>query len=130
MHPKDVFSQLRDRIGSLDFLRQVRQYLRSAGMKVVYAALLLYFAYHAPDTPSWAKRIILGSIAYLLAPIDIVPDLTPFLGFTDDFGILMFGLVSVAGHIDQQTRKQAQTQMKSWFRGIDSNTFQEVDSKI
>ncbi len=130
MDPKSVLDDLKAQIASSDFLAKLRQYARDAGMKVLYVALLLYHAYDSPSTPTWAKRIILGSIAYLLAPIDLLPDLTPFLGFTDDFGVLMFGLVSIAGHINPEIRGLARGQLERWFGPIDSKTLSDVDAKL
>ena len=66
---------------------------RQLGMKTCYSALLLFYAYRRSDTPSWAKNIVIGVLGYLIAPFDMLPDLTPIIGYTDDLGILGFGLV-------------------------------------
>jgi hypothetical protein len=39
---------------------------------------------------AWAKNIILGTLGYLLAPFDAIPDLSPIIGYTDDIGVLSF----------------------------------------
>ena len=62
-------------------------------------ALLLYYAYRRRDTPLWAKNIVLGTLGYFLSPIDIIPDLTPLLGYTDDAGVLAFGLVIISSYV-------------------------------
>lgn len=36
------------------------------------------------------KAIVIGTLLYFINPLDLVPDLTPFLGFTDDLGIVYF----------------------------------------
>ncbi len=113
-----------------NFIKKIKTYLRSAGMPVIYAVLLLYFAYNKPGTPTWAKRIILGALAYLLAPMDAIPDLTPFLGFTDDLGVLMFGIVSVAGHIDSSVKIEARKKLHDWFGEVDQDELSKVDQKI
>jgi len=112
------------------FMKAAKSYLRSSGMQVVYAVLLLYFAYNKPGTPSWAKRIILGAFAYVLAPMDAIPDLSPFLGFTDDLGVLMFGIVSVAGHIDTSVKVEARDKLQDWFGEVDHDEISKVDQKI
>lgn len=95
--------------------------------KLVYSVLLLYYAYHRSETPAWAKRIILGSIAYFLAPIDSVPDLTPFIGFTDDMGVLTFGLVTIACYIDDEVRSAARAKLPHFISEIDAEDLHEVD---
>jgi len=88
-------------------MRYLAARLKAIGVKITYSALLLYYAYQRKDTPAWAKRVILGTLAYLLAPFDAIPDLTPFIGFTDDLSVLSFGLVTIACYIDDAVREKA-----------------------
>ena len=129
-NPHKALIQLLKKLDHSELLAKIKSYVKIAGTQVVYAVLLLFFAYQRSDTPSWAKRIILGSIAYLLAPIDLVPDLTPFLGFTDDFGILMFGLASIAGYVNSDVRQRARNQVVQLFGQIDLSDLSEVDKKL
>jgi len=108
----------------------LQKYLKDAGIKVVYAALLLFYAYRRSDTPKWAKNIIIGALGYLLAPIDTIPDLTPFLGFTDDFGVMLFGLVTIACYINDSVRGNALAQLKKWFKDFDPEILMEVDAAL
>lgn len=39
-----------------------------------------------------AKLVPLGSLAYLIVPVDLLPDVFPILGQLDDFVVLLFGL--------------------------------------
>ncbi len=130
LRPKDIIQKLGQSIKKVKFLPRLRRALASAGEQVIYAVLLLYYAYHGPDTPTWAKRTILGGIAYALAPLDLVPDLTPILGFTDDMGVLMFGLVSIAGHISDEIRKQARHQLTLWYGSVDEEVLSAIDKKL
>ncbi len=128
--PEEVLSELKQRLNGLELLERLKGYLAGSARKMMYAALLLFFSYQKKDTPGWAKRIVLGSLAYALAPVDLIPDLTPFIGFQDDFGVLMLGLVSIAGHINEDVRTKARTQMSKWFQHADLSELQEVDRKL
>ncbi|BBA80194.1 hypothetical protein RGRSB_1812 [cyanobacterium endosymbiont of Rhopalodia gibberula] len=48
---------------------------------------------NAMKRPQYRRLIILGTLIYLLSPIDISPDLIPILGWVDD-SLLIFLLVS------------------------------------
>lgn len=87
------------------------KYLKVLSTKGVYIILLLYYAYKSVETPSWAKRIIIGALAYFVSPIDSIPDLTPFIGLTDDMGVLSFGLVTIACYITKEVRELAKSQL-------------------
>ncbi len=43
------------------------------------------------------KLVVLGAIAYVLAPIDMIPDFIPFLGQVDDVFVLMTSLQRLIG---------------------------------
>lgn len=43
-----------------------------------------------PATPTHMKALIIGAIGYILLPLDLIPDITPGIGYADD-------LASVAG---------------------------------
>jgi uncharacterized membrane protein YkvA (DUF1232 family) len=52
----------------------------------------LYLAARDPRTPWVAKAIALGTVAYALSPIDLIPDFVPVLGYLDDLVIVPAGI--------------------------------------
>lgn len=113
-----------------DLESYIKDQAQSMGIRLVYSALLLFHAYQSKDTPKWAKNIVIGSLAYFLSPIDGIPDLSPFIGFTDDLGILSFGMVSIACYIDKDVRKRARKNLARFFKKVDEELIQEVDAII
>ncbi len=106
------------------------KYARQIGLKSVYSVLLLFYAYRRNDTPGWAKRIILGVLGYLIMPIDAIPDLSPIIGYTDDLGMLSFGLVTIASYVNEEVRDKAKKRLKDWFGDYDTQELKEVDEKL
>ncbi len=106
------------------------KYARVAGMKAVYSVLLLYYAYSRKETPPWAKRIILGTLGYFLTPIDALPDLTPLLGYTDDIGVLSFGLVTVAAYVNKDVKERARGKLSQWFGQVDDDQLADIDGQL
>ena len=103
---------------------------KKLGIKVVYTILLLFFAYSRDETPRWAKSVVIGSIGYFLSPIDAVPDLTPFLGYTDDIGVLSFGLVTIAAYINEEVKNKAKRQLGSLFGHFEDSALNDIDEKL
>ena len=46
--------------------------------------MILWHAFLAPETPVYLQALMLLVPAYLLSPIDIIPDFVPILGWVDD----------------------------------------------
>ena len=73
----------------------------------------LYLAYKDPRVPLRIKVVILLVIAYLLSPIDLIPDFIPVLGYLDDFLLITVGipilLKMVPKEIIDEHRENAKT---------------------
>ncbi|NJC25466.1 YkvA family protein [Neolewinella antarctica] len=120
----------RDRFSELKLWEKLRRVGVAAGAKVVYTALLLYFAYKRPETPTWAKRLAMGGLGYLIVPIDAIPDFSFLLGYTDDLGVLSFALVTIAAYVNDEVKGNARGQMATWFGPVDEDALAEVDEKL
>lgn len=97
------------------FWDKVKNYAKDMGETVLEPALKLYYAAQDSDVPTWAKTTAYGALAYLISPIDAIPDLTPVLGYTDDLGAITVAIALIAAHIkDEHTRKAKET-LKQWF---------------
>ena len=58
-------------------------------------------------TPTHVKAALVGALAYFVLPFDGIPDVLPFLGYTDDAAILATAIKLVAGHIRPEHRNAA-----------------------
>ncbi len=112
------------------FWSKLKQFAKAAGVKTVYSALLLYYAYKRKETPAWAKRSVLGVLGYLITPIDFLPDLTPIIGFTDDLGFLSMCLVIIAAFINEEVKTQAREKVVEWFPTVEDADLAEIDDKL
>ena len=127
---KETIKKYRRYFSDERFWAKLRSQARKAGVKIVYTALLLFYAYRRTETPTWARSIILGVLGYFLAPIDLIPDLTPILGYTDDLGVLAFGLVTIAAYVNQDVRQKARGRLNQWFGDYDETELKGVDEQL
>ena len=84
-------------------------------MKVIYTALKLYYTMQSPDTPAWAKAVIIGALGYFISPVDVIPDVTPIVGFADDLGVLAAATASVVTNITPAIKAEAKKKANEWF---------------
>lgn len=68
--------------------------------------LAAVIAFADPSTPAWAKAILATAIAYVLCPLDAIPDFIPIAGWTDDAGVLGGALSGAAGACIREDHRQ------------------------
>ena len=47
-------------------------------------ARLLWLALKHPQSPGWLKPAVALMVIYVVSPVDLIPDVVPFLGLMDD----------------------------------------------
>ncbi len=98
-----------------DLGRRLFALIRRAAAKLPFAedALAAWHCLRDPATPRRTRLILMSAVAYFVLPIDAVPDLMPFLGFTDDAAVFAAALAAVAGAIKPEHREQAKETLAS-----------------
>jgi len=56
---------------------------------------VLALAARDPRTPWYAKALAVAIVAYVLSPIDLIPDFIPVIGWLDDLVLVPLGLLLV-----------------------------------
>lgn len=83
------------------------------GKRVLEQMLVAYYLLIDPQTSTKVKITVGGALAYLLLPLDIIPDFIPG-GFADDGAALGAALYAVATSIKPEHKAQALAQMQAW----------------
>ncbi|WP_281890429.1 YkvA family protein [Paenibacillus sp. YYML68] len=114
------------------FWDKLKKHAGQAGKKVVYTALLAYYALENPKTPTKAKLTIYSALGYLILPIDLVPDFIPVVGFGDDLAALLLAVGQVATYINDEVRTNARNKMQDWFGtvSVDDRDIIEVEAEV
>lgn len=99
-------------------LKKIGNAAKTAGVKVVYASLLLYHALLDKNVPLKDKAIVIGALGYFICPIDAIPDVLGPLGYTDDCTALIWALRTIWSNITPTTHEKARKQLDKWFEDI------------
>ena len=70
--------------------------------------LTAYYCAFDRDTPRHVQAALIRALAYFVLPFDIIPDMLPVLGYTDDAAVLASAIKLVAAHIRPEHRAAAQ----------------------
>lgn len=72
-----TFSKMSNLYSPAKLTDKITNVAKKAGIKVIYAALLLYYTLMAGDVPTKDKAIVLGTLGYFICPADMIPDMLP-----------------------------------------------------
>ncbi len=109
---------------------KIKKVAKTAGTKVVYAVLLLYYAMQDESMSIKTRLSIAAALGYFILPTDAIFDLTPIIGFSDDLGVLMFVLTQISASITAEVMDKAKQKIEEWFGDIDVDKLREIDDKI
>lgn len=87
------------------FWPKVRRF--AARLPFVEDLLAAYYCAFDRDTPFQVKAALVAAIGYFVLPIDVMPDVMPMLGFTDDAAVLATALRLVAANMRPEHREAA-----------------------
>ncbi|HQI04975.1 MAG TPA: DUF1232 domain-containing protein [bacterium] len=126
---KDVFenaSNYAKHYNPSELFDKIKEFGKKAGSKVVFAALLLFYAVKSDNMPLKEKAIVVGALGYFILPFDFIPDLIPILGYSDDFAVLFATVRMIAMYIDPQVINDAKFRLSEWFGQIDDKDLEQV----
>ncbi len=88
--------------------------LKKAARQIPFADELVaaYFCAMDPQTPTRVRVVLLGSLAYFVMPVDVIPDFLAVFGFADDITILTTAIATVRGNISDAHRRAAKDALK------------------
>jgi uncharacterized membrane protein YkvA (DUF1232 family) len=98
--------------------RDLLALLRRLAARIPFAedALAAWYCTRDPTTPRRVRLTLLAALAYLVLPIDAIPDILPIIGFTDDAAVVAAAIAAVAGSITADHRQTARERLKAFSR--------------
>ena len=95
--------------------KKIRDNVSSAGLNLIYKALQLYYVTESPACPMKVKAGIYAALGYFISPIDLIPDITPIVGFADDATAVGMALVLAQVYIDDEVKAKARGKIHDMF---------------
>jgi len=75
----------------------------------------LYFVYHGPRTPWFARLLAMLVVSYALSPIDLIPDFIPVIGYLDDLILIPLGIWLVLRLIPEHVIADSRQNAALWI---------------
>ena len=79
---------------------------RKAAGQIPFAedVVAAYYCALDPETPGRAKAVLLGALAYFILPLDAIPDILAFVGFSDDIAVLTLAIATIRSNLTEAHR--------------------------
>lgn len=106
--------------------KKILKVAKKAGAKTIYMVLLLYNTLKSSDVPLKNKAKIYGALGYFILPMDLIPDLIPIVGYSDDVTALASALYSVWKNVTPEIKQQAQKKLVEWFGNINTTELENL----
>ncbi|MCY0092732.1 YkvA family protein [Hoeflea ulvae] len=72
-----------------------------------------YYCALDPQTPGKSKAVLIGALAYFVMPMDAIPDILAFVGFSDDIAVLSLAIATVRANLTEAHRIAARKSLKN-----------------
>lgn len=83
--------------------------IKRVAARVPFAAeaLSVWWCARDPATPAAAKGMMMAALAYFVLPTDVIPDILPALGMTDDAAVIAAVIAIVGKNLRPRHREAA-----------------------
>ena len=88
-------------------MEKIRLVAEKAGAILIYYALILFYLLKDKNVPARNKMVMVAALGYFILPTDLLADIIPVLGFTDDIAFLSFAVSSVSSFLTPEIKKKA-----------------------
>ena len=97
------------------FFSKLPRTARKLGRAGLRQALRLYYVLKRKDLPGKTRVMIYGALGYFILPTDMLPDVLPILGFTDDLGLLAAVFMAASQYMDEDVNARAEAKVIEWL---------------
>ena len=100
---------------------KVKKVAQQAGVKAIYAVLLLYYVATDKNVSVADKAKIYGALGYFILPLDLIPDTIPMVGYGDDLTALTWALHAVWSNVTPEIKMKAKAKLREWFGEVNES---------
>jgi len=111
------------------FWEKMKGVAKKIGLKATSYALILYYVLKKDEVPLTDKMLITGCLGYFILPLDLVPDLIPVVGYSDDIAGMIFAVKRCMKYVDDEIKENVSDKLVSWFK-IDKSYVDELLKNI
>ena len=98
------------------FWNKLQDNSKSIGCTLIEKVLTLFYLIQDDSVSAVSKGLIIGALGYFILPLDVIPDVIPVIGYSDDLVVISAVLIQLESRITPAILKQVQKAMPNFCR--------------
>ncbi len=120
------FQQYIEYYDELQLSDKIKVVGKAIGAKVLSYVLIMVILISDKEIPLKIRLVFMAAIGYLILPTDLVADLLPVIGFTDDIAFLSYAIGHAREYITPEVKDKANEKLGQWLDNEAEDT-EDVD---
>ena len=109
-----------------DFLKKLSSVSGKLGSGLLYYFVVLYYLVSDRDIPFKTRLLFIAALGYFILPSDLIADVIPELGFTDDLAFISYAFSTANDYITPELQEKARQKVDSILKNDDQQTAGEL----
>lgn len=106
-------------------LRKIYRSAEKLGIKLLFYVFILYFLMSDKDIPIKTRLVFMAALGYFIVPMDLISDLLPGLGFTDDLSFILYAVSMGSEYITEEIKERAKERINGIFKKENDYSFDD-----
>ncbi|PLX02395.1 MAG: hypothetical protein C0595_10985 [Marinilabiliales bacterium] len=111
-------------------LRKLHRSAEKLGIKLLFYVFILYFLVSDKDIPLKTRLVFMAALGYFILPMDLISDLLPGLGFTDDLTFILYALSTGSEYITEEIKEKDKTKINNMFNREHDYSFDHDEQNL
>ncbi len=104
-------------------LRKLHRSAEKLGIKLLFYVFILYFLISDKEIPFKTRLVFMAALGYFILPMDLISDLLPGLGFTDDLTFILYAVSTGSEYITAEIKEKAKARIDSLLNSENDYSF-------
>lgn len=104
-----------DHYDEIQLLNKLKVVGKKIGSQVILYVIIMVMLLSDSKIPVKVRLVFMAALGYLILPTDLVADLIPAIGFTDDIAFLTYAISSAQEYITPEVRIRAKEKLGYWI---------------
>ncbi len=94
---------------------KIKGVAKKVGANLIYDVLQLFYVAKNPNVPMKIRAAMVAPLGYFISPVDLIPDLVPVVGYSDDAAVIAMAIGIAHLYINDEIRQNAKNKMVAFF---------------